>query len=128
MLIPNTEEAGKLTGTSVTDKVTMRRACRILYEKGVRNVIIKGGHLEDAPVDILFDGKNFHELMGKRIKDKVVHGTGCIFSTAIACGLAKGEDLISSVRAAKEYVDRGIKHSLQIGGGFRYFNHGMQSA
>ena len=47
-------------------------------------------------------------LSAPRIATKNTHGTGCSLSSAIAAGLAKGEDLESSVRNAKAWVTAAI--------------------
>ncbi len=42
--------------------------------------------------------------MGKRIDNPNTHGTGCTLSSAIASNLAKGYDLKTSVKYAKNYI------------------------
>lgn len=48
----------------------------------------------------------------KRINTSNSHGSGCLLSTAVACGLAKGESLQESVRHAVKYVDNALSHSV----------------
>jgi hydroxymethylpyrimidine/phosphomethylpyrimidine kinase len=42
------------------------------------------------------------------VATKNTHGTGCTLSSAIAAGLAKGQDMEAAVRAAKAYVTAAI--------------------
>ena len=123
LLTPNLKEAQILTGIDVKDKPSMKKACKVLHEKGVQNILIKGGHLEREALDILYNGRGFYEFKSEKIKDVSVHGTGCIFSSAVASELAKGKDLFSSVKSAKDYVYHGIVNSFPLGKGYNFFNH-----
>ena len=49
-------------------------------------------------IDIFYDGKSFEYLKGIWVKTKNTHGTGCTFSSAITSYLAKGYNLIDSVK------------------------------
>jgi len=101
----------------------MKEACKKLFAMGVENVLIKGGHLRGEALDILYDGTDFQDFKTKKIGDTPVHGTGCIFSSAIASEIARGNDLVSSIKSAKSYIFKGISHSLQLGSGYNFFNH-----
>ncbi|RKY87814.1 bifunctional hydroxymethylpyrimidine kinase/phosphomethylpyrimidine kinase [candidate division KSB1 bacterium] len=123
LLLPNINESHLLTGVDVDDELSMKEACRILYQKGAKNVLIKGGHLNGIPMDILYNGENFYKFETERVEGVTVHGTGCIFSSAIASGLAKGDDLVSSIRTAKKFIYKGILNSFKVGKGYSFFNH-----
>ncbi len=43
-----------------------------------------------------------------------VHGTGCVYSTALACYLSK-TDLFEAARLAREFVSRAAKNPLHVG-------------
>jgi pyridoxal/pyridoxine/pyridoxamine kinase len=74
-------------------------------------------------MDLLFDGKSFHEFATKRIDTKHTHGTGCTFASAIATGLAQGDAVLAAVKRAKDYVTEAIRFGLAIGGGQGPVNH-----
>jgi hydroxymethylpyrimidine/phosphomethylpyrimidine kinase len=76
VVTPNLHEASALTGRSVTNLEEMRDAARALHDLGARNVVIKGGHLAGAAVDVLFDGKEFTEFHSERLTNPSTHGTG----------------------------------------------------
>lgn len=116
LITPNAEEAEVLTGVSVTTTAQAREAARALVEMGAKYALVKGGHIEGEPVDILYDGSEFHEFGGKRL-DKNMHGTGCVLSAAIAARLALDDDIISAIEFAKEYVSKAIAHSIRLGKG-----------
>jgi len=88
-----------------------------LHEMGARNVIITGGHM-DPPNDLI-SGKDGHTtiLNGCKIPGCSTHGTGCAFSTALACNLALGHNLVSAAKAAKSYVEAALRKAPQIGKG-----------
>ncbi|SEM52790.1 hydroxymethylpyrimidine/phosphomethylpyrimidine kinase [Butyrivibrio sp. ob235] len=56
-------------------------------------------------------------ISGTRIDNPNTHGTGCTLSSAIAANLAKGYDLETAVRSAKEYMEKCIAADLDLGHG-----------
>ena len=123
IITPNIPEAEHIANMQIKTIEDMRLACKKIYEFGVKNVLIKGGHFQGDAIDILYDGKNFYEFTNERINTKNTHGTGCTLSSAIASFLAKGESMEIAVKNAKEYVTNAIKHSLEIGKGHGPTNH-----
>ena len=72
-------------------------------------MLIKGGHGQGAEsTDYLVTGGGAISLAAPRVATKNTHGTGCSLSSAIAAGLAKGEDLETAVRNAKTWVTAAI--------------------
>lgn len=113
VVTPNLSEASILAGMQVATIETMKTAAELIHKElwrmrfGVRRplaVLIKGGHLEGDSVDVLFDGEKSYSFPAPRIPGKSPRGTGCRFASAIAAHLAKGENLISAVTRAKEYM------------------------
>ena len=56
-------------------------------------------------------------LSAPRIQSTSTHGTGCAFSTAIACALACGQNVPNAVTSAKAFVCRAIQHAAGLGHG-----------
>lgn len=89
---------------------------------GVReyNVLVKGGHGENSEISddtlIYKDGER-EQLSGRRIKTRNTHGTGCVLSSAIASGLAKGMILNEAITAAKEFLSERLKHGSDYDAG-----------
>ena len=76
---------------------------------GCRAVLIKGGHGQGAEsIDYFIDAHGSHALPAPRIATKNTHGTGCSLSSAIAAGLAKGEDLETAIGNAKAWISAAI--------------------
>jgi hydroxymethylpyrimidine/phosphomethylpyrimidine kinase len=113
----NVPEAEALTGIHIGTVADARRAARALLGLGARTVVVKGGHLDGAPIDVVDDGRDVIELAGERLPGRHTHGTGCTFASAIAARLARGERPIDAIRAAKAYVARAIAAAPGLGGG-----------
>jgi hydroxymethylpyrimidine/phosphomethylpyrimidine kinase len=127
VVTPNLMEAGMLADIEVNDLPSMQEACRKLKALGANNVVVTGGHLPE-PTDLLaetqLDGSLlFRKYHGERISTENTHGTGCAFSTALACNLALGASLAGAVQAAKTYVAEALRNSYAVGKGTSPINH-----
>ncbi|MHB1392215.1 MAG: bifunctional hydroxymethylpyrimidine kinase/phosphomethylpyrimidine kinase [Clostridia bacterium] len=123
VVTPNIPEAEMITGIKINSIAEMEKAAKMIYKMGSRNVLVKGGHLENEATDILFDGTIFTYLKNRRIDTKNTHGTGCTLSAAIASNLAIGCSVQEAVKKAKEYITVAIENSLSIGKGVGPTNH-----
>ncbi|MDR7483039.1 MAG: bifunctional hydroxymethylpyrimidine kinase/phosphomethylpyrimidine kinase [Armatimonadota bacterium] len=117
VLTPNLHEARALLGREIRTPDEMEDAARRLHALGPRAVVVKGGHLETEPTDVLWDGQRLVRLRTERIATPHTHGTGCIFASAIAAELAKGRGLEDAVRRAKAFVTAAIWAALPLGRG-----------
>ncbi len=99
---PNLPELALLTGEDVSTDGAAARAARLLP---ARAVLVKGGHREGAPVDLLIEGARVTRFAGRR-RHGAARGTGCRLASAIAGLLARGEGLEDAVRGAKRVVER----------------------
>jgi hydroxymethylpyrimidine/phosphomethylpyrimidine kinase len=124
LLTPNLEEASALAGFAVDDPASMRRAAEQLAAMGAANVLVKGGHLADSALDILFSpAAGFQEFRAPRIATRHTHGTGCTYSAAITAALAKGASLSTAIERAKDFVTRAIRTAPGLGSGSGPVNH-----
>ncbi len=128
LVTPNIPEAEILADRKIKSLSDMKDAAKFIHEQGARNVLIKGGHItnDGEATDILYDGKSFECFEEKRIKTTNIHGTGCIYSAAIATELAKGNDLITSITTAKKFVTEIIKKPLTLGKGYNLASFSSQ--
>ena len=96
---PNLDEANVLFGDDYKDL-----PCDVIVKKHIS---------EDSSIDTLYkkDGslRNFKTPL---VNPLVMSGTGCSFSTALACFLAKGKSLEESIQLSKEYICSIIKESI----------------
>lgn len=121
LVTPNSEEAEEISGIKVTDMSSAREAAKVIYDMGAQNVLVKGGHFSEEPIDVLYDGTSYTEFAGPR-QQKRMHGTGCVLSAAIVAGLASGLDLNTSIGKAKEHISEAIARSIPLGkGGMDYY-------
>jgi hydroxymethylpyrimidine/phosphomethylpyrimidine kinase len=124
VVTPNLDEATILAGFAVELESDMRAAAEALVARGARAALIKGGHLrDDEIVDVLYDGRAFHEFRKSKVATSSTHGTGCTLSAAIAAGLAHGRTLVDSVTAALDFVDAAIRTAPGLGHGHGPLNH-----
>ncbi len=117
LLTPNLNEAARLTGLTVDTVAAMEVAAKALVEKGARNVLVKGGHLEGQAVDVLMADGKLIQLPARRIDTPHTHGTGCVLSASITARLAKGQGVEEAVRGAKDFVNRAIATNPGLGKG-----------
>jgi|SRR5215472_3897102 len=130
VVTPNLAEASVLTGVPVVNKAGMERACRDLIKLGARNTVVKGGHLAH-PIDVLATNSpngslTFQHFQNKKIETSSTHGTGCAYSTAIACNLAIGRSLAGddgAVMHARNYVASALSEAYPVGKGTGPINH-----
>ena len=123
LVTPNISEAEVIAEMKIENARDMELAAQKIRDKGATNVIVKGGHLSGDAIDVLFDGRAFIYYGSERLQTKNTHGTGCTFSAAITAELAKGNDLQSAVKIAKDYVTNAIRYSYDIGTGRGPVNH-----
>ena len=123
VITPNIPEAEVLSGRTVASEKDMEAAAKEIYEKYGCGVLCKGGHSINDANDLLYDGKEMIWFKGKRINNPNTHGTGCTLSSAIASGLAKGYDLPTAVRSAKNYISCALAALLDLGKGSGPMNH-----
>jgi hydroxymethylpyrimidine/phosphomethylpyrimidine kinase len=123
VLTPNAHEAAVLTRLNVTNIDDMKQAAGRLREMGAQNVVVTGGHL-DVAIDLLsFSDGGVQTFKSERLESNFTHGTGCAFSSSIACHLAQGRPLAEAVLLAKAYVTAAISNGYPVGKGTNPVNH-----
>ncbi|HYM67578.1 MAG TPA: bifunctional hydroxymethylpyrimidine kinase/phosphomethylpyrimidine kinase, partial [Patescibacteria group bacterium] len=117
VITPNLPEASVLLGRTVESLAERRQAARDLVAMGATAAVVKGGHAAGDATDVFADASIVVELPATRIETTNTHGSGCVFSAAIAAGLARGLDPLTATRQAKDFITAAIAHSLEIGRG-----------
>ncbi len=118
VVTPNILEASLLAGVRIEGVDEMKSAAEIIHSMGPESVIVTGGHLDEKAVDIMFDGVSYLELAVERVEG-VFHGTGCVFSSAVAAGLALGMNTADAFQTAREFVLKAIRKARSIGHGMK---------
>ncbi len=123
LLTPNIPEASVLSGITIVNEADMIKATEIIGNQFGCAVLCKGGHRVNDANDLLYYNNKYKWFVGEKINNENTHGTGCTLSSAIACGLAKGMDLETSIQMAKDYISGALKAMLDLGKGNGPLNH-----
>jgi hydroxymethylpyrimidine/phosphomethylpyrimidine kinase len=119
LITPNLPEAAALLDEPVAaSEAAIESQGKRLLAMGCRAVLIKGGHGQGTEsIDYLVSANSTIALAAPRVATKNTHGTGCSLSSAIAAGLAKGEEMETAVRHAKAWVSAAIAAADRLGVG-----------
>ena len=123
LVTPNIPEAEVLSEQTVHTREDMERVAKIIGDTYGCAVLLKGGHSINDANDLLYANGNYQWFSGKRINNPNTHGTGCTLSSAIASNLAKGYDLETSIKRAKDYISGALAAMLDLGQGSGPMNH-----
>ena len=124
LITPNIPEAEVLTNTKINSTDDMIYAANILLNKGAKNILVKGGHLNTSFVQDIFVNKNEIIIFkNKKITTKNTHGTGCTLSSAITTFYSCGKTLKKSCELGVKYVNHAIGSNLNYGNGHGPINH-----
>lgn len=121
---PNLDEARALAGPDGAEQTDQARLGHTLLELGPSWVLVKGGHAEGDPVDVLVGRDTPDQTFTARRDDNAhTHGTGCTLASAIASRLALGEDVATATAGAKAYVTGAIAAGFALGAGIGPTDH-----
>ena len=113
VVTPNAFEASEISGVNVVDFESAVKACRIISERFGCSVVVTGGSL--GGVDVVWSGE-LQKVEGKMGEE--VRGTGCAYSAALTCCLARGMDLRRACEEARRFVEAAASKPVRIGGCF----------
>ncbi len=124
LITPNIPEAEVLTGIKIKNKEDMILAGTKLIELGVKNVLIKGGHLNTKKVEDIFLNKlDVKVFTSQRHPTKNTHGTGCTLSSAITTFFSCGKTIKKACELGIKYVNLAILTNPKYGKGHGPINH-----
>jgi hydroxymethylpyrimidine/phosphomethylpyrimidine kinase len=117
VITPNVPEARVLAATAGDEAARgggddIEALARRLHELGPANVVVTGGHRDDA-TDLFFDGEQLHGIAGERHPDGAAHGSGCTHSSAVAAHLALGYGPLEAARAARRIAGEAVRDGLR---------------
>ncbi len=107
VITPNFSEAKILGGVDGS----VEEVAKTLSAFGC-DVVITGGELGGR--DVVVDSGRIYRVEAD-FKPINIHGTGCVYSTALACFLAKGMELEDAVRKARIFTLESVKKALRVG-------------
>lgn len=127
LITPNKPEAELLTGINSMDtREKILEGIKIFRDMGAESVLIKGGHFKGQKemVDWLaIEGRDPLTITRPRISTRNTHGTGCTLSAAITANLAKGMEMQEAVLAARDYLQKTLEMTFDLGRGDGPVNH-----
>ncbi|AEZ62343.1 phosphomethylpyrimidine kinase [Streptococcus infantarius subsp. infantarius] len=125
IITPNLPEAEVLFGQKLKDEDAIFKAGKSIQAKyGVKNVVIKGGHLQNEAKDFLFlENGQVQTFTSECIATKHTHGTGCTYAAVITAELAKGRSVQEAVGTAKRFITEAIRTAPELGHGNGPVNH-----
>ena len=123
LITPNLLEAQVLLNRQINTIEELKIAAKDLGDKYKTSLLVKGGHKDGSPDDILYSRGQIKIFPGQRIDNPNNHGTGCTLSSALASHLALGYDLDTAVEKSKAYMTGALKADLDLGFGPGPLNH-----
>lgn len=121
VITPNVPEAEMISGRQIKNHAGQRAAALAISRRFKTACIIKGGHLPgNEIIDVLCYRDHLYSFKTRRQKTNL-HGSGCVYSAVLAAYLARGVNLITAARLAKNHIfkmmsnpDSGLQASDQI--------------
>ena len=127
IITPNLDEASILAQMPIQTVKDMYKGGEKIQNLGVKNMLLKGGHLNAKELTSLFFSETgqVHEFHYEKYNTNNTHGSGCTLSSAIASYLALGKSMEEAVALAQDYVHLAISNAkdVKIGKGNGPLNH-----
>lgn len=121
LITPNKFEGEVLAGMKIDNEEDAVKVCEIIGKDGT-SVYLKGGHMDTVNViDYLYKDFEITKIEYPRLK-RSGHGSGCTLSSFITANRAKGSDILSSVIASREMIQKSIETQYSIGKGDEVIN------
>jgi len=98
IIIPNKAEAGLLTGISITDWASARKAADSIHEKGVETVIITLG----ARGALIKDKGQYYEIPAEKVESVDTTAAGDTFCGTLCVGLTEGMSIVEAAKMANK--------------------------
>lgn len=121
IITPNLFEAEQISGLdNISSLEDMKTAAKLIFEKGAKNIFIKGGaklkdeNSKSKATDLFFDGENFSLIESPLIETKWTHGAGCTTAAAITSGLALNLSPYEAVCLAKKFISCSLSSSFPL--------------
>ncbi|TRZ41311.1 hydroxymethylpyrimidine/phosphomethylpyrimidine kinase [Robertkochia solimangrovi] len=101
MITPNIPEIRQFASSSSVSE-------GMKYVTRFTHCYLKGGHSEtEKGTDVLhLKGGSTYKISGEERILPPKHGSGCVLSSALTCGLATGGDFLTASRLAKDFTER----------------------
>jgi len=118
MITPNLNEALALF-TSTTVTINPKNLLMLMKAAKVKYPVLTGGHIDDGKfvIDRMLINNKVIEVKKQKINTQNLRSTGCTFSTAVACLVAKGLNVPHAFESASMFVNNSIRNNFKPGTG-----------
>jgi len=128
LITPNIPEGERIADTSIASKEDMIETAKNIQKLGARNVLLKGGHLEDSKSALtsdylLLEHGEERWFEHERVLTENTHGTGDTLASCIVAELAKGKSIEKAVETGIGFVYAAISDGIDVGNGHGPTNH-----
>lgn len=113
VITPNLPEAEQLSEMKIEEPLDIIKVGYTLRDIYGEYVVIKGGHLDGS--DYLF-GPNFMHSTSMPLIKKKVHGTGCVYSSALLAEIAQGKNIKEAFDNVRKFMQKEIENSVDTEG------------
>ena len=96
IITPNQTEAEILSGIKVNNIESAKKAAKVIYGMGVKNVIVTMG----AQGAVIYQGRKAQVIAAQKVKALDTTAAGDVFNGALAVALTEGKDLPDAVQVA----------------------------
>lgn len=116
VITPNTHEVEQLTGINITGVKSAKKAASHLSDSNSDSSDVSVAITGVNGKDVVFDAsKEKMYVLGKKLEVGQVHGTGCVYSTALTCHLTSGLDLFTACKKSRRLVISAARRAVKIG-------------
>lgn len=117
LIIPNMTEAAFLIDEEYKEGPYTEKYCENTVKKlceklGAKSCVLTGVYFDNENLGACcYDGKNVEYVMNKRI-ERMFHGTGDVFGSALVSGIVNGKSLKDATRIAVDFTCASIKRTI----------------
>jgi len=114
IITPNIPECEIFSEMKVNTRVELEAAIKKIYQLTGTSMVVKGGHAlfeKETSTDLFYGGEKITSLSEERATGAGLRGTGCTFSSALACYLTICSSKVEAVSFAKKYITQAITTS-----------------
>lgn len=117
VIIPNMTEAAFLLGEDYAQGPYTQEYCdglaqRLCKTLGAKQAVVTGVYFDDKKLGAAcFDGNKTEFVMNERI-EKLYHGTGDVFGSALVAALVRGQPLKAATKTAVDFTCASIKRTI----------------
>lgn len=113
MLMLRCNEAELMLGMKINSDDDMIKAADTSINMGAESVLLRGGkHTSGLLTALLYENGNYHFFTSHNIEGWQRHGVGGALSSAISARLALGDDVVTAVHKAHDYMHKQVVYSV----------------